>query len=43
MTQKQFHRHFATPGLNLYWIIWKTQSELTPRANVALTPENFSF
>ena len=21
MAQKQFHRHFATPGLNLYWII----------------------
>ena len=19
--KKQFHRHFATPGLNLYWII----------------------
>ena len=22
---------------------WKIQSELTPRANVALTPEYFSF
>ena len=21
MAQKQFHRHFATPGFNLYWII----------------------
>ena len=21
MVQKQFHRHFATQGLNLYWII----------------------
>ena len=24
-------------------VSWKIQSELTPRANVILTPENFSF
>ena len=29
--------------MNVFLDTWKIQSELTPRANVALTPENFSF
>ena len=28
-------------GENLFLAWWKIQSELTPRANVSLTPENF--
>ena len=32
----------SVSGIDRY-IKWKIQSELTPRANVILTPENFSF
>ena len=32
---------FRSKNISNYY--WKIQSELTPRANVSLTPENFLF
>jgi hypothetical protein len=31
------------PYKEILLLLWKIQSELTPRANVILTPKNFSF
>ena len=38
MVQKQFHRHFATQGLNLYWIIIRSSAIeiFTPQADTGI-------